>query len=128
MRYPQRYWSHLGRAQYIARLYADAIQSFSKLTPLLHYAFRAASPAQLGNSRADAAHAREVIPREPAFTAEGFLGTINNIRIKSTSLAGLYKRAYRPDSIGIICRRTGCAFYLGIGVLSANTIFAWRSR
>ena len=29
--HPERFWSHLGRAQYTARLYADAIQSFSKL-------------------------------------------------------------------------------------------------
>ena len=33
--HPQRYWSHLGRAKYTARLYADAIQSFSKLTPVI---------------------------------------------------------------------------------------------
>ena len=56
-----------------------------------HHAFLAASLAQLGNSTAGAAHAREVIQREPAFTAQGFLGTltINNIRIKSTCVTGL---------------------------------------
>jgi adenylate cyclase len=65
-----------------ARLYADAIQSFSKLTapdphaPHLH-TFLAASLAQLGNSTAAAAHAREVLQREPAFTAEGFLGNLH---------------------------------------------------
>ena len=77
--HPQRYWSHLGRAQYTARLYADAIQSFSKLTAPdhTHLAFLAASLAQLGNSTPAAAHAREVIQREPAFTAEGFLGILH---------------------------------------------------
>ena len=77
--HPQRYWSHLGRAQYTARLYADAIQSFSKLTApdYTHHAFLAASLAQLGNSTAAAAHAREVLQREPAFTAEGFLGNLH---------------------------------------------------
>ncbi len=77
--HPQRYWSHLGRAQYTARLYADAIQSFSKLTApdYTHHAFLAASLAQLGNSTAAAAHAREVLQREPAFTAEGFSGNLH---------------------------------------------------
>jgi hypothetical protein len=87
-----------------ARLYADAIQSFSKLTapdphaPHLH-TFLAASLAQLGNSTAAAAHAREVLQREPAFTAEGFTSTINNIRTQSTCVTGSSKPAYRTDSI-----------------------------
>jgi hypothetical protein len=29
--HPQRFWSHLGRAQYTARLYADAIRSFRQV-------------------------------------------------------------------------------------------------
>src|SRR6516165_589741 len=76
--HPQRFWSHLGRAQYTARLYADAIESFSKITApdQSHHAFLAASSAQLGNGTAAAAHAREVLQREPAFTAEGFLDTL----------------------------------------------------
>jgi adenylate cyclase len=77
--HPQRFWSHLGRAQYAARLYADAIQSFSKLTTPdhTHHAFLAASSAQLGNNTAARAHAQEVLQREPGFTAEGFLGTLH---------------------------------------------------
>src|ERR1700676_2118333 len=49
--HPERFWNHLGRAQYTARLYADAIASFSKLTAPDHaqHAFLAASSAQLGN-------------------------------------------------------------------------------
>jgi adenylate cyclase len=52
--HPQRFWSHLGRAQYTARNYADAIQSFSRLTAPdhTHHAFLAASSAQLGNRTA----------------------------------------------------------------------------
>ena len=42
-----------------------------------HHAFLAASLAQLGNGTAAAAHAREVLQREPAFTAEGFLDTLH---------------------------------------------------
>ncbi len=77
--HPERFWSHLGRAQYTARSYADAIQSFSKLTAPdhTHHAFLSASSAQLGNSTAAAAHAREVLQREPTFTVEGYLGTLH---------------------------------------------------
>jgi adenylate cyclase len=77
--HPQRFWSHLGRAQYTARLYADAIESFSKITAPdhSHHAFLAASSAQLGNSTAAGAHAREVLERQPTFTINGFLGTLH---------------------------------------------------
>jgi adenylate cyclase len=77
--HPQRFWSHLGRAQYTARLYADAIQSFSKLTAPdhSHHAFLAASLAQLGNRTAAGAHVQEVLQREPTFTAEAFLDTLH---------------------------------------------------
>jgi adenylate cyclase len=77
--HPERFWSHLGRAQYTARLYADAIESFSKLTAPdhTHHGFLAASSAQLGNSTAAGAHAREVLQRQPTFSIEGFLGTLH---------------------------------------------------
>ena len=73
--HPERFWSHLGRkAQYSARVYADAIASYSKLTAPdhTHHAFLAASSAQFGNRTAAGAHAREVLQREPAFTAQAF--------------------------------------------------------
>ena len=77
--HPERFWSHLGRAQYTARIYADAIQSFSKLAAPdhTHHAFLAASSAQLGNRTAAAAHAREVLQREPTFTVQSYLGTLH---------------------------------------------------
>src|SRR5215510_15451382 len=77
--HPQRFWSHLGRAQYTARLYADAIQSFSKLAApdYAHHAFLAASLAQLGNRTGAGAHVQEVLQREPTFTAETFLSTLH---------------------------------------------------
>ncbi|MBV8183473.1 MAG: tetratricopeptide repeat protein, partial [Hyphomicrobiales bacterium] len=77
--HPERFWSHLGRAQYTARAYADAIASFSRLTALdqTHHAFLAAAAAQLGDRTAAAAHAREVTQREPAFRIESFLSTMH---------------------------------------------------
>jgi adenylate cyclase len=77
--HPERFWSHLGRAQYTARAYGDAIASYSKLTAPdhTHHAFLAASSAQLGNRVASGAHAREVLQREPAFAAQAFVGTLH---------------------------------------------------
>ncbi len=67
--HPERFWSHLGRAQYTARAYADAIASFSKLTApdYTHHAFLAAASAQLGNRTASGAHAREVTAKGAGF-------------------------------------------------------------
>jgi adenylate cyclase len=75
----ERFWSHLGRAQYTARNYADAIESFSKLTAPdhTHHAFLAASSAQLGNRVAAVAHAREVLQRKQDFTVSGYLQTLH---------------------------------------------------
>ena len=77
--HPERFWSHLGRAQYTARIYADAIESFSKLTAPdhTHHAFLAASSAQLGNRVAALAHAREVLQRKQDFTMSGYLQTLH---------------------------------------------------
>ena len=77
--HPERFWSHLGRAQYTARMYADAIGSFSKLTAPdhAHHAFLAAASAQLGNRIAAEAHAREVLQRQPTFTVESYLKTLH---------------------------------------------------
>ena len=77
--HPERFWSHLGRAQYTARIYADAIESFSKLTAPdhTHHAFLAASSAQLGNRVAAVAHAREVLQRKRDFTVSGYLQTLH---------------------------------------------------
>jgi adenylate cyclase len=77
--HPERFWSHLGRAQYTARFYADAIQSYSKVTAPdhTHHAFLAASSSQLGNRTAATAHAHEVLQREPTFTIQKYLETLH---------------------------------------------------
>ena len=77
--HPERFWSHLGRAQYTAHVYADAIELFSKLTAPdhTHQAFLAASSAQLGNRVAAAAHAREVLERKQDFTVSSYIQTLH---------------------------------------------------
>src|ERR687894_1305021 len=67
------------RAQFTARAYADAIQSFSRLNAPdhTHHAFLAASGAHMGDNVAAAAHAREVLAKEPAFSVENYLATLH---------------------------------------------------
>ena len=77
--HPERFWNHLGRAQYSARLYGDAIASYGRLTAPdhAHHAFMAAAAAQIGDKVAAAAHAHETMLREPAFTVTAFLETMH---------------------------------------------------
>jgi adenylate cyclase len=77
--HPERYWSHLGRAYYTARSYADAIGCYSRITApdQMHHAFLAAASAQMGNNTAATAHTREVLVRDPAFTVPSFLSTLH---------------------------------------------------
>jgi adenylate cyclase len=76
--HPERFWSHLGRAQFAARLYADAIQSFRRITSPdhTHFAFLAAASAQLGDAAA-VDYSREVLSKAPDFTIGAYLGTLH---------------------------------------------------
>jgi adenylate cyclase len=75
--HPERFWSHLGRACYCAEKYAEAAEAFSRITrpDHTHHAFLAATFAQMGNAVAAAAHATEVLQREPKFSAAAYLAT-----------------------------------------------------
>ncbi len=75
--HPERFWSHLGRACYSAERYAEAAEAFSRITrpDHTHHAFLAATFAQMGNAVAAAAHAAEVLKREPKFSAAAYLAT-----------------------------------------------------
>jgi adenylate cyclase len=77
--HPERYWNHLGRAQYTARAYADAIESVSRIAKpdYSHHALLAASSSQLGNKTAATAHAREVTTLDPGFTINKLLTTLH---------------------------------------------------
>ena len=75
--HPERFWSHLGRACYCAEKYAEAADAFSRITrpDHTHHAFLAATFAQMGNAVAAAAHAAEVLKREPKFSVSVYLAT-----------------------------------------------------
>ena len=68
--HPERFWFHLSRAQFVARRYAEAIESLRRITvpDALHHALMAACHAQLGNSADAAVHTAEVLKRIPGFT------------------------------------------------------------
>ena len=75
--HPERFWNHLGRACYCAEKYAEAAESFSRITrpDYTHHAFLAATFAQMDNAVAAAAHAAEVLKREPNFSVAVYLAT-----------------------------------------------------
>jgi len=75
--HPERFWNHLGRACYCAEKYAEAADAFSRITrpDHTHHAFLAATFAQMGNAVAAAAHAAEVLKREPKFSVAVYLAT-----------------------------------------------------
>ena len=75
--HPERFWNHLGRACYCAEKYAEAAEAFSRITrpDHTHHAFLAATFAQMGNAVAAAAHAAEVLKREPKFSVAAYLAT-----------------------------------------------------
>jgi adenylate cyclase len=77
--HPERFWNHLGRAYFVARRYAEAIEAFMRITrrDATHHAFLAAAHAQLDNAAAAARHAAEVRSRDPAFTVESYLATLH---------------------------------------------------
>lgn len=76
--HPERFWNHLGRAYFVARRYAEAVEAFSRIRrpDHTHHASLAAALAQMGDQTAAAAHAREVLKLEPAFSAERYLITL----------------------------------------------------
>src|SRR5688572_11390771 len=75
--HPERFWSHLGRACYCAEKYAEAVEAFSRITrpDYTHHAFLAATFAQMSTAVAAAAHAAEVLKREPKFSVALYLAT-----------------------------------------------------
>jgi len=77
--HPERFWSHLGKAHFTARQYAEAIEAFMRLstTDQTHHAFLAAAYAWLGDSTAAAAHFARIHVLDPQFDLETYLATLH---------------------------------------------------
>jgi adenylate cyclase len=77
--HPERFWNHLGRAYYVARRYAEAIEAFRRITrpDHTHHAFMAAASAQMGDDTSARAHAAEVVCLQPEFAVNAYLATLH---------------------------------------------------
>ncbi|WP_294608547.1 adenylate/guanylate cyclase domain-containing protein [uncultured Roseovarius sp.] len=77
--HPERFWSHLGKAHFTARKYAEAIEAFMHLstTDQIHHAFLAASYGWLGDKTAASGHVNRIYTIDPQFDLETYLSTLH---------------------------------------------------
>jgi adenylate cyclase len=77
--HPERFWSHLGKAHFVAREYAEAIEAFMHVSKMdaTQHAFVAATYAWLKDRTAAAAHYGQVVKLDPGLTMESFLATLH---------------------------------------------------
>jgi adenylate cyclase len=77
--HPGRFWSHLGKAYFVGREYAQAIESFMHLSTMdaQQHAFVAASYGMLGDRTAAAAHMARVRQLDPQLDLEKLLSTMH---------------------------------------------------
>jgi adenylate cyclase len=98
--HPERYWNHLGRAYFVARRYAEAVEAFARISrpDHTHHAFLAAACAQMGDEVAARAHAREVIALQPQFSVDAYLATLHYKRASDRAhhREGLLKAGLTP--------------------------------
>ena len=75
--HPERFWSHLGRAYFVARRYSEAVKAFQRINRAdhSHLSFLAACYAQLGDAVAAKGTADEVLKRAQDFSIERFIAT-----------------------------------------------------
>jgi adenylate cyclase len=96
--HPPRFWGHLGRAHFVGRQYAKAIEAFMRITSLdmQSHGFLAASYALLGDKIAASAHVARMREIDPAFGLGHFLATMHFAREQDLALLkeGLQKAGY----------------------------------
>jgi len=75
--HPERFWSHLARAYFVARRYEEAITALQRVNQADHMKFiaLAACHAALGNEAAAKDHVKEILRREPDFYVDDYLAT-----------------------------------------------------
>ena len=76
--HPERFWSHLGRAYFVARRYDEAVDAFRRITAVeyTHHAFLAACHARLGDATNAGVRAQATLALAPKFTTEAYLATL----------------------------------------------------
>ena len=75
--HPERFWSHLGRAYFVARRYGEAIKAFQRISRADHVIWRFSLPATPSSAtqRRPRAPPSEVLQRAPDFSIERFIAT-----------------------------------------------------
>jgi adenylate cyclase len=75
--HPERFWSHLARAYFVARRYEEAIKALQRLNQADHMKFvaLAACYAALDNEGAAKDHVQEILKRVPDFNVGDYLST-----------------------------------------------------
>ena len=76
--HPERFWSHLGRADFVARRYAASVEAFNRVSrrDYTQHAFLAAALVELGDQAGAAAQAEEVLRLQPGFSTRAYLATL----------------------------------------------------
>ncbi len=77
--HPERFWSHLGKALFTAREYAEAVEAFMHLSKMDagQHAFVAAAYRLLGDKTAAGAHQAQIEKLDPEFTIDAFVATLH---------------------------------------------------
>jgi adenylate cyclase len=77
--HPERFWNHLGRAYFVARLYPEAIDAFRRISKpdQFHHAFLAASLTMIGDQTAASRHVPAVLLLDPKFQVSKYLDTLH---------------------------------------------------
>jgi adenylate cyclase len=91
--HPERFWSHLARAFFVARRYADAVDAAKRITApdhTLHAGF-AACYARLGDTCAAAERVRLTLAAEPGFRVDAYMATLHYLHAND--------RAHHRDSL-----------------------------
>jgi adenylate cyclase len=98
--HPERFWGHLGRAHFVARRYADALEAVKHVrTPdAWLQAFVAACEARLGDLAAAQARVRRLMDAAPPFDLGEYLASLHyrhaadrEHHLQSLALAGLQR-------------------------------------
>lgn len=80
--HPERFWNHLGRAYFVARRYAEAVDAFRRIQSPdhTHMAFIAAASARLGDDDSLQRAVAEVRRRDPSFSVSSYMETLHYAR------------------------------------------------
>jgi adenylate cyclase len=80
--HPARFWGHLGRAYFVARRYAEAVEALRNVTlgDVTTLGLVAGSHAMLGDAEAAQSYASQILKREPGFSSAAHVASLYYVR------------------------------------------------